>query len=46
MFELVSNATTLSVQLTAAANATLGPRTLVVTTGGEEAVLPNGLTVQ
>ena len=42
----VVDAVTLTVQLTVAGNAASGPRTLVVTTGAEEAVLPNGLTVQ
>ena len=42
----VSSATTLTVQLTAAANATIGPRTLLVTTGAEEALSPNGLGVR
>ena len=41
----VANSTTLSVQLTVAANAATGPRTLLVTTGGEEAALPNGVMV-
>jgi sugar lactone lactonase YvrE len=41
----VINATTLSVQLIVAGNAAPGPRTLVVTTGAEQAVVPNGLTV-
>lgn len=41
----VTNATTLTVQLTVAANATAGQRTITVTTGSQQAVLPNGLTV-
>jgi hypothetical protein len=42
----VTSATTLSVPLTVAGNAAVGPRTLVATTGSEQAVLPNGLVVQ
>jgi hypothetical protein len=42
----VTSGTTLTVQLTVASNATAGPYSLVVTTGTEEAVLPNGFTVQ
>jgi hypothetical protein len=42
---VVANANALTVQLTIAANAASGPRTIVVTTGAEQAVLPNGLTV-
>ena len=41
----VTNAGTLTVQLTVAANAAAGPRTIVVTTGAEQAILPNGLSV-
>ena len=36
---------TLTVQLTIAANAAAGPRTLVVTTGVEQAILPNGFVI-
>jgi hypothetical protein len=42
----VTNSTILSVPLTVAANAAVGPRTLVAATGSEQAVLPNGLKVQ
>lgn len=42
----VNNATSLTVQLAIAADAAPGPYSLVVLTGTEEAVLPNGLTVQ
>jgi uncharacterized circularly permuted ATP-grasp superfamily protein len=42
----VTNSTTLSVPLTVVANATVGLRTIVVATGSEQAVMPNGLTVQ
>lgn len=41
----VNSATSLTAQLVIAANATIGPATLVVTTGTEEAALPNGFTV-
>jgi hypothetical protein len=40
------NAQTLMASLSASPSAVLGPRSLIVTTGSEEAVLPNGLTVQ
>jgi hypothetical protein len=40
------NAQTLVANLTVAPTATPGPRSLIVITGSEEAVLPNGLTVQ
>lgn len=42
----VNTATSLTVQLNVDAGATLGPYSIVVTTGSEEAVLPNGFTVQ
>jgi hypothetical protein len=42
----VTNATTLTVQLTIAASATPGPYSLTATTGTEEATLPNGFIVQ
>ena len=42
----VADAKTLYVQFTIAADAGVGKRTIVVTTGSEEAVLPNGLTVK
>jgi hypothetical protein len=42
----VANGTTLTAQLTVAGGAVLGPRSITVTTGGEEATLPNGLRVQ
>ena len=41
----VANATTLSVQLTAAVGLPAGTRSISVTTGTEGAVLPNGRTV-
>jgi hypothetical protein len=41
----VTSPTTLTVQLTIAANAASGPRTLVVATAAEQAVLPNGLSI-
>ena len=37
----VVNATTLTAQFAAAGNATVGPRSILVTTGGQEATLPN-----
>jgi len=40
------NAQTLVANLSISPSAVPGPRSLVVTTGSEEAVLPNGLTVQ
>ena len=40
------NAQTLVANLSVSPTATPGPRSLIVTTGSEEAVLPNGLTVQ
>jgi S-layer homology domain len=40
------NAQTLVANLTVSPTATPGPRSLIVTTGSEEAVLPNGLMVQ
>jgi len=42
----VLNAQTLVANLSVSPSATVGPRSLIVTTGSEEAVLPNGLTVQ
>ena len=42
----VIDANTLKVNLTVASGASLGKRTMVVTTGAEEAILPNGLTIQ
>ncbi len=41
----VNSPTSLTVQLTIAANATPNPASLLVTTGTEEAVLPNGFTI-
>ena len=43
---VVTNATTLTAQLVIAPNAVPGPYSLTATTGGEEATLPNGFTVQ
>jgi len=40
------SAQTLVANLSASPSATPGLRSLIVTTGSEEAVLPNGLTVQ
>jgi len=40
------SAGTLMANLSVSPSATPGPRSLIVTTGSEEAVLPNGLTVQ
>ena len=42
----VNSATSLTVQLTAAANATAQPYSILATTGTEEDLLPNGLTIQ
>jgi hypothetical protein len=42
----VTNATTLTAQLSVAANATPGPYSLTATTGSEEATLPNGFVAQ
>ena len=42
----VANGTTLTAQLSAATSATLGLRSITVTTGSEDATLPNGLRVQ
>jgi hypothetical protein len=39
-------AQTMVANLSASPSATPGPRSLIVTTGSEEAILPNGLTVQ
>jgi len=41
----VTSSTSLTAQLVVAANAKIGPATLVVTTGTEEAALPNGFTI-
>jgi hypothetical protein len=42
----VTNGTTLTAQMTVAGGALLGPRSMTVTTGSEEATLPNGFRVQ
>ena len=42
----VANATTLTAQFSVTPGATLGPRSITVTTGGEEATLPNGFRAQ
>ena len=42
----VGSGTSLTAQLTIGAGAALGPRSIIVTTGSEEAVLPNGFRVQ
>ena len=42
----VANPTTLTVQVSVAANAASGPRSITATTGGEDATLPNGFLVQ
>jgi hypothetical protein len=42
----VNTSTSLTVQLTAAANAAVQPRSIDAITGTQEAVLPNGLMVQ
>jgi hypothetical protein len=42
----VANGTTLTAQLAVAPGATLGPRSITVNTGSEEATLPNGFHVQ
>ena len=42
----VTSATSLTVQLTAAGNAVKQPDSIVAITGGEQAVLPNGLSVK
>jgi hypothetical protein len=42
----VNSATSLTVQLTAAANATAQPYSILAITGTEEDVLPNGLAIQ
>jgi hypothetical protein len=41
----VTNGTTLTAQLTVTGSAALGPRSITVTTGSEEATLPNGFRV-
>jgi hypothetical protein len=43
---VVTNATTLTAQLSVAVNATPGPYALTATTGSEEATLPNGFVAQ
>jgi hypothetical protein len=43
---VVTSATSLTVQVAVSAGAAQGPTSIVVTTGTEEAVLPNGFTVQ
>jgi hypothetical protein len=43
---VVSNQTTLSVELSVAASVAANPITIVVTTGTEEAVLPNGFVIR
>jgi hypothetical protein len=42
----VISGTSLTVQLTAGASVAAYPTSIVVTTGAEEAVLPNGFVVQ
>jgi hypothetical protein len=42
----VLNATSLTVQLTVGAGVAAGPKSIAVTTGTEEAVLPNGFLIQ
>jgi FG-GAP-like repeat/S-layer homology domain len=42
----VNSPTSLTLQLSAAADAVIQPRSLLVITGSEEAVLPNGLSIQ
>ena len=42
----VAGGTSLTAQFAVDAAATLGPRSIIVTTGSEEAVLPNGFVVQ
>ncbi len=42
----VSNGSTLTAQFAISPGAALGPRSIVVTTGNEEATLPNGIFVQ
>jgi uncharacterized repeat protein (TIGR01451 family) len=42
----VTSSTTLTVQFAISPNAALGPRSITVTTAGEEATLPNGFRVQ
>jgi len=43
---VVSSATSLTVQVAVSPGAAPGPTSIVVTTGTEQAVLPNGFTVQ
>jgi hypothetical protein len=42
----LANGTTLTAQFAVASGAMLGPRSITVTTGSEEATLPNGFRVQ
>ena len=42
----VTNATTMTVQITAAADAVTQPYSILAITGSEQAVLPNGLVIQ
>ncbi len=42
---VVNSATSLTAQLVIASNARLGPESIVVTTGAQEAVAPNGFTI-
>jgi hypothetical protein len=42
----VANGTTLTAQFAVASGATLGPRSITLTTGSEEATLPSGFLVQ
>ena len=42
----VTSGTSLTAQFAVAPGATLGPRSVTVTTGSEEATLPNGFHIQ
>ena len=42
----VANATTLTAELTVNSDAVSGPRSVTVTTGAQEATLPNGFRIQ
>jgi hypothetical protein len=42
----IASGTTLTAQFAVAPGAALGPRSITVTTGNEEATLPNGFRVQ
>jgi hypothetical protein len=42
----VTSGTTLTAQLTVSSGAAPGPRSIIATTGSEEATLPNGFVVQ